>query len=306
MHLSMAIPKEFVGGTYYSSIRPQSAQSRRFNMNYETFQTIIRRVLPRSSIASIKDLGTGGVHQVYLLTLCEDIRLVLRVAPTPYTRALQYERDSLQNQKDVLTILGEENSLPIPRVLHYESCNTTLGSATLLTTYIPGFTLKDLKHTLSAYEQFSLNRQLGIYTRLLNNHRAPTFGTVSKVLDGTGFTSWRDAFLSLLESILRDAENVVILLPYDQIREQMERLSGYLDDITVPRLVAFDLCETENAVLDPSSGTVRGLLGFRRCLFGDPMIAGYFGEDSGISEGFSDGYGECPARIGREKVRSSL
>lgn len=70
----------------------------------------------------------------------------------------------------------------------------------------------------------------------------------------SGTDSWSLSFHALLEGILRDAEDVAVVIPYQRIRWRLGRFRIYLDRVTVPRLVV--LSNTHE------SGTMMGRPGY--------------------------------------------
>ncbi|KAK3375982.1 hypothetical protein B0T24DRAFT_212011 [Lasiosphaeria ovina] len=140
----------------------------------------------------------------------------------------------------------------------------------------------------------------------------------------SGAATWTMAFHSMLESVLRDGEDMAITIPYSAIRRQFQRLSHFLDSVSVPRLVAIDgtnesvilvsepadggsapqtvfttsidtslkgksAVDNKNA-LDESKSNLRvcGLRDWSNCIFGDPLLATVFSE--GPSESFLEGF----------------
>jgi len=127
-----------------------------------------------------------------------------------------------------------------------------------------------------------------MYIRAVSSITAATFGPTHRVLAGAGSPTWREAFLSLLESALRDAEDMLVSIPYDSIRYYVTAQRHLLDAITTSRLVALDAGEPRNVLVDERSRLVVGLLGFGNVVWGDPLMAGVFAQ---ASDGFWEGYG---------------
>ena len=75
--------------------------------------------------------------------------------------------------------------------------------------------------------------------------------------------------MAMLEMLLMDGEDIMVNLPYHQIRETLSRWENYLDDVIEARLVVPGLGEPENTLINRSSNEVSGLLDFGRALWGD-------------------------------------
>ncbi|TLD31237.1 hypothetical protein PspLS_02650 [Pyricularia sp. CBS 133598] len=179
--------------------------------------------------------------------------------------------------------------------------------------------------------------QAGTIVRQLSRMTAPTgqFGPAVAVLGspitggnlnaGEDFrpaaflnnNTWSNAFQSMMEGVLRDAEDMVIHIPYAAIRAQMRRLCRYLDAVTTPRLVLIDAGEPTNLLVrtqgissdDPAhvcaptsvsshqdignqvsvkQSVVVGLVDWSNAYFGDPLFAKVFSRQP--SRSFLDGF----------------
>jgi len=179
-----------------------------------------------------------------------------------------------------------------------------------------------------------IDRQIGALVGSLSLITPPSesFGPVAKVLAHSktttnpkvtlgeaasgGSKGWSEAFRSILEGVLRDAEDVSLLLPYDDIRQHFSRLAWRLDSVVTPRLVVIDAGEETNVLVerspdshDEGSGSrtsattagesgarVSGLRDWSQGIFGDPLFANCF---DAPSEAFKEGWKQ---RVGEEEA----
>ncbi|TLS31334.1 hypothetical protein PpBr36_03087 [Pyricularia pennisetigena] len=197
--------------------------------------------------------------------------------------------------------------------------------------------------------------QAGTIVRQLSRTTAPTgqFGPAVVVLgcpvkDGNASASedhrpaaslnnnnntWSRAFQSMMEDVLRDAEDMVIHIPYATIRTQMRRLCQYLNVVTTPRLVLIDAGEPTNLLvrtrcvsLDDkacastsfsnqqaigSQGLVKqlgvaGLADWSNAYFGDPLFTKTFSRQPSRSflEGFYGSMESADGHFTMEKENS--
>ncbi|KAI6355091.1 hypothetical protein MCOR25_008342 [Pyricularia grisea] len=129
--------------------------------------------------------------------------------------------------------------------------------------------------------------------------------------------TWSSAFQSMMEGVLRDAEDMVIHIPYAAIRAQMRRLCLYLNVVTTPKLVLVDAGEPTNLLVrtrglssddrahvcastsvsgqgtfgNQGSGKqfgVEGLADWSNAYFGDPLFTKAFSRQP--SRSFLDGF----------------
>lgn len=178
-----------------------------------------------------------------------------------------------------------------------------MGSSYLLMSHLPGRRLSELHSYLTTSERNAVDRTLGAYVHTLTTLSATQFGPTHRVFAKKGHSSWREAFFRLLEAALRDAEDMLITVPYDSIRYYFERHAHFLDEVTEPHLVVLSACEPQNVLIDEQTKQVSGLVGFSSVIWGDPLMSG--GIENG-SEAFFEGFGECPSRTGGVKARQLM
>lgn len=272
--------------------------------DFSSIQKVIRNVF-RSSKITVQQAERlqGRLHQVFLTRLADGSSLVLKCPPAYNTRLLRHEKHTLESESRTLETLRQYTQLSVPQIIKYEGQSNTLGSAFLMITHIPGRRLSELSPYLSVSERQVVERTLGAYVRGLTSLSATQFGLTHRVFAKKGHSSWREAFLALLEAVLRDGEDMLVTIPYDSIRYYVSRHTTSLDEVKEARLVALDVCEPQNVLLDANTKKVTGLVGFTNVIWGDPLMSG--GITNG-SEAFFEGFGECPSRTGGVKARQLM
>jgi len=252
----------------------------------------------RSSTRTVRQAERlqSHLHQVYLTRMTDNTCLVLKCPPTRHTRLLRHEKNSLETERKVLETLYEYARLPVfAHVMKYDSKGGPNKSAFLLMSHLPGRPLSDLSAYLSVAEKRAIDRKLGEYVSQLTKLSATQFGSTNRVFSKKGYNTWRDAFVSLLEAVLRDGEDMLVTLPYEHIRSYIAQHAHHLAEVPQPRLVALNVCEPENVLLDPHTKEITGLVGFSNVLWGDPLMSGGIDLDNG-SDAFFEGYGGRPSR----------
>lgn len=215
-----------------------------------------------------------------------------------------------------------------PKLLKHSANNREMAYPYSIFEPTSGAPLSTLSIYLSKTERRSVDKQIGILARDLSRLISPsgTFGLVNRVLsepcaskgvpgskERMDSKTWSEAFNTLLEGILRDGEDMNVLLPYETIRSHYQRLSWHLDAIKTPRLVVLDVSSETNVMVDrirPSSpqsrsgsasprendadaaSTVKltGLRSWAQGVFGDPKLAQCFVD--GPSDAFLDGWSQ--------------
>ena len=211
------------------------------------------------------------LHHVHLLQLSDKSYVVLKISPPATIPLLRHERESLEAEALALKLL-DRSGLPIPSILKYEKNGKLLGSSFLLTTRVEGSVLAVILPTLSRADRIEIERQVSILASTVAQHTSTTFGPMHLVSAQRGYGSWREAFREMLESILKDAEDVLVNLPYSQIREQILRAEAALDCVREARLVILGLGEADTIFVDARTKEITGISDFKQVLWGDPEM----------------------------------
>ncbi|KAI9871319.1 MAG: hypothetical protein M1830_003037 [Pleopsidium flavum] len=256
----------------------------------------------RVTLQSIEEMP-GHLHRLRLLVLSDGSRLVLKLSPPPNQGFLRHERHSLDTAAILLELLRSKTSIQLPQIVKWDGRGKMFGSPFVLTTYTRGTSLRDLLPYMTRSERDSTERQMGRLMAVISCHTSPSFGPVAAVHSGRGFSSWRQAFRCLVESVLRDAEDFLVSLPYPEIREQIERFGSILDDITEARLVVLSGRDPASILLDSRTKEVIGLLDFGNAVWGDTLMLDSFADPS---KAFMEGFGVCLERNGAERIRQLL
>lgn len=237
---------------------------------------------------------------MYLTRLADSNFLVLKCPPAHNVRILRHEKHFLETERTTLETLHEYTHLPVPQVIKHDSQGGELGSPYLMMTYLPGRKLSELSTILTSDERSSIDHTLGSYVGALTALSATQFGMTHRVFAKRGCDTWKEAFLALLEAILRDGEDMLVTVPYDSIRYYIGKSSHFLDEATQPRLVALNVCDPQNVLVNERTKQVTGLVGFSNVIWGDPLMSGGI---AGGSDAFFEGLGERPAQTDGIKAR---
>lgn len=284
-----------------SSSSSASSRSSTTSLAFSSIQKIIRTVFRSSKIEVLQaERLQGQLHQVYLTTLKDGSYLALKCPPPSNVRLLRHEKNLLETERTTLETLHEYTQLPVPQVIKFDIQGGALGSPYLMMSCISGRTLSEIAASLTSSERRNIDRTLGTHVKALTALTATQFGMTHRVFAKKGCNTWREAFLALLEAILRDAEDMLVTIPYDSIRYYIGKSSRYLDDVTQSRLVALHACAPQNVLINERTKQVAGLVGFSNVIWGDSLMSGGIADGS---DAFFEGLGECPARVGSVKAR---
>ncbi|KAL8674289.1 MAG: hypothetical protein Q9168_001282 [Polycauliona sp. 1 TL-2023] len=243
--------------------------------NFPRLQEMLQQTMLGPSMAIVQvDVLPDRLHSVNVIHLSNGSRLVLKTGPSPIVPLLRYERSLLGNEAHAFQILARSD-LPIPRILKHDPSGTQLNSPFLLSTFVPGEPFDQVQKLMKPSEQADVERQVRFLIAAIGQHVpsvADTYGPLAMASSRHRCRTWREAFLSMLESVLMDAEDLLINLPYAQIRMEVAGSDQVLDDVREARLVVPGLTEPRNVLVDRNTNTVTGLLDFGRALWGDWQI----------------------------------
>ncbi|KAL3426210.1 hypothetical protein PVAG01_03002 [Phlyctema vagabunda] len=263
--------------------------------------------------------------------MSDDRQFLLSFAPSLTVRLLRQEATLLSSEATLVHFIANskrETSVVdrasgssqypqlsdlIPKLLKHSSNNREMAYPYSIFEPTAGAPLSTLSIYLSLSERRVVDKQVGSMARALASLTSPsgTFGVVSKVLqdpfpsgvptvEPTGAKTWPAAFNSLLEGILRDGEDMSVLLPYEVIRSHYQRLAWRLEVVTLPRLTVLDAgtdmnvmvereVETSDAPAQTRTARLTGLRSWSQGCFGDPLLSSCWEEPS---EGFLEGWRE--------------
>ncbi|KAJ3468404.1 hypothetical protein MRS44_002469 [Fusarium solani] len=164
----------------------------------------------------------------------------------------------------------------LPILVRHESTGGGLAVEYNLSRPSRGAAVSALSKPLTRRERRIVDFQVGQLLRRISTQVSPTrrFGIAADVLsvppsvvhnpsrrlegglhESRGAESWRVAFHNLMEAILRDGEDLTIMLNYTTIRRHFYRFEHLLDAVTEPRLVVLDAGEDSNTlVIRPGDG----------------------------------------------------
>jgi hypothetical protein len=270
-----------------------------------TFEKLLKNIYQGNKIP-LRDAERlrGHLHRIYLLRSLAGYAYILKCAPLRHARILRHEQKSLETEGRVLDLIRASCQIPIPQNIGNDSSNrNVIHSPYILQNYIPGRLLSSMEQYLSAPERENIDRTLGGCIRSISSIRNNTFGPVHRVYAGSGHSTWREAFLSMLESVLRDCEDFLVSLPYDSIRYYTSTQAQALDAIQEAQLVPLDAGTAQNVLLDEQTRQISGLLGFSHVVWGDPQLASCFKD---ASTAFWEGYGTRAVGDDSEWTRQML
>lgn len=283
------------------------------DVNLDRLHRLVLRTSPRrrSLIKRVEPVPGRHLNQLHIVRLLDDTRMVLKSRPLPSVRLLRHEHDQLEIDAQLLHLVAAKTSVPVPALLCFdrEAFISTFATASgaLLMSYKNGPSLASASKSLKPSTRCRIDYIVGTHIKAITKIRGPAFGPVFADPERAGselFTSWKASFTSLMESALRDAEDMFVSIPYSDIRALLQAHSWSLDEIETPFLVPLEAGLPANVLIDEQNESVIAMLGLGgNAIFGDPMLAAVFIEPS---EAFWEGFGRRRSYTNGEKTRTAL
>lgn len=236
------------------------------------------------SILSSIELSDGWANSAYSIELEDGRQVVLKARPPATTQFMRSEVDTMRTEVMAMSQLAGMEGLPIPRIYCYDDSLTIVPVEYYIMERLEGTPYNKVKGSLPEKERESIENQLGVMSRLINQVKGERFGFYL----GTHHSSWKDAFREMIFGVLEDGEDAQVTLPisYSELQQKIELQLGVLDDVKEPQLVHWDLWDGNIFVKD---GKITGIIDFERALWGDPLMEMYFGRFN-PSPSFRQGY----------------
>ncbi|WP_306324456.1 phosphotransferase family protein [Streptomyces venezuelae] len=241
----------------------------------------------------IGELGDGCFNVAYRIRLRAGEQVVLKIAPPPDVEVMTYERDAMAVELAALRLIRRHTKVPVPVVDFSDRSHELCDADYFFMTYVDADNLHAVRGALTRSQIDAYDEALGAITRELNGIPVAAFGPLAGPCEST----WRAAFLRMVEEVLGDGERrgVDLRHGYDVIREVVAAHADALDEVTEPRFVEWDLWPGNCMV---RGGRIVAILDHERAFYGDPLMefgfAGSGSSASGDSTAFIRGYGRRP------------
>lgn len=252
------------------------------------------------------ELTQGLFNAVYRVRLQDGRDVVAKIGPSGTTPVLTYERDLVRNELAAMEVVRNRSAVPIPRVDFVDTSRDICDGDWYFMQYIDAENFgRLLEHgEMPSATSSTLHEMLGTVNKELNAIVGPRFGPIT----GSGFSSWRDAFLVLITDLLDDAARTRVDLGWDAeaILSVVIAHSRVLGDVLEPRLVHWDLWPSNVMIRDSK---IVAVIDHERAVYADPLMeAGFLGDELpifGDAPAFQRGYG-LHVRSDSERTRRRL
>ncbi|MFC5471808.1 phosphotransferase family protein [Cohnella suwonensis] len=227
------------------------------------------KAFPGLTAIRINELTEGFFNAAYLIELSDGKEVVLKIAPPADAIIMSHEKNMMDSEARSIRMVAEKTDVPVASVLFYDASHEICEAEYFFIEKLPGASYHSLSNELSDSAKEQIDYQIGQYNARINGIVGERFGYFGQA-DKQGLI-WFDVFKSMLQDAIRDADALHIDLQCDTrvLMELLERDKAYLDEVTEPRLVHWDLW-AGNVFIE--QGTVTGFIDFERCLWADVFM----------------------------------
>jgi aminoglycoside phosphotransferase (APT) family kinase protein len=219
------------------------------------------------ALQSLQVIKGGYFASVYAATLENGLKVIIKTTPEDQFN-MTYEKHLIYAEYAALQLLAREQ-LSVPKVIAFDASRQFLEHPFLLLEFIEGITYDKVKATLPAESQAEIEQKIGQMLQKIHRIKGTGFGAIAP--DAVRFTTWREAFLTMLHSVLEDGQKKNVPLPCnpDLLEQQILEVAGVLEIVTEPQLVLFDLWDGNVMIKD---NHLSGIFDLERALWADPLL----------------------------------
>lgn len=240
-------------------------------ISQKNIEKIITKAFKNSvSILNIAELIDGYFNSSYKITLNNNLKIVLKIAPKSNINVLTYEKNIMRNEVIVNSLLSKNNPF-IPEILYYDNSLKLIECEYFIMNYIEGIPLNKLKKTLNSKNLKSIYSQLGHYTKKINSIENNFFGDISN--KEKQYNNWFECFYSMINDLFSDANKIQLTLFISKY-EALEKIIKYKNELKKVKkasLVHKDLWDG-NIFINPNTFEIEGIIDTERALYADYLL----------------------------------
>lgn len=222
-------------------------------------------------LQDIIELTGGFYNTAYMISFKDGQKAVLKVSPMKDLKVMRYEKNLMKTEVFVLDKMRSIKGVSVPRVLYYDRSGEITDNEFLFMEFLDGVPLNKIREELTEEQYNTISSDLAEVAKNINRIEGEYFGYISQ--ENKRFTTWFEAFFCMIKELLDDAEEVGVLLPFEnnKLYSMINEQRDVLNQVKKPLLVHKDLWEG-NILVDPKTFKITGILDCERAIFGDTLL----------------------------------
>lgn len=234
---------------------------------------------------------TEGYYNVAYEVIHGDTSMILKITPAKNAKIMTYEQNIMEAEVMAMQKIKKETRVPVPEIIFYDNKHDLCEVDYFFMEKLNGKSLSFARKEGMPDEEYEkVTTQLGAYCRELNEVKGNKFGYFASTIGDSD--NYRDSFLKMIQSVLKDGEAIDISIgySYDRMYQLIEDASRELTGIVTPCFVHWDLWDGNVFIKD---GKIEGLIDFERAMWAEPLMEYYFrGHTAENNKFFLQGFGE--------------
>lgn len=240
----------------------------RKSLTNDQILTLCQRGFREVQIESIHELGGGTFNTTYHITLADQRKMILRIAP-PHTDDTYWDEAFLIRREHAMQPFFAPVAALMPKTLLVDFTQQLIGRDYMFQTFIEGERWDDVMDELTYEENNLLWEQFGRIVKHIHNVNGETFGIPRP---GFEFPLWSQTVINRLERTLQSAKYYQLDIPYlASVLDLIHANPEQLDEIKIPCLLHGDLWSFNILISRESKPSIVGILDADRSWWGEPM-----------------------------------
>lgn len=237
--------------------------------SFETINAMAAKAFDGMQAVKVTELKEGFFNVAYSVTLSDGEEVILKIAPPPHSLFMTHEKNIMYAEVECMKLVKSRTNVPVAEVLSYDRSHTLCSSDYFFMSKIDGRSLNTISDELSDEEKAEIHYQIGELNSAINRITGEKFGYFAQE-DKQG-DNWYSVFSSIISDAVHDAKamKIDIGVEYGAIRELLAKFQPSFKEVTVPKLIHWDLWEGNVFIKDKK---ITGFIDFERCLWADELM----------------------------------
>lgn len=238
------------------------------NVDENIILRMVNKAFPTEVVKEIVELTEGFFNIAFKIVL-ENKNIILKIAPPLDTEVMTYEENIMWSEVNVMKMIDEKTSIPIPKILYYDNSHTICKSDYFFMDMLQGSSFSRIINNMSKEEKDKIYFEIGQYTKMINNIKNDKFGYYGQKEKQT--KNWYTTFKEMIMDTYSDAKrkNIIIPVSQEEILRLLEQDKKSFDSVHIAKLVHWDIWAGNVFV---KNNTIEGIIDFERCLWADELM----------------------------------
>lgn len=274
--------------------------------NVQSFDTIAK--MTRAAFGcdisedTVSELSGGLCNIVYCVTLPDETKTVLKIAPRNEENCLAYEHNMLQDEVWAMRLIAEKTTVKLPKVLFYDDSCSICNSPYFFMEFIDGKNLMSVDSELSEEQKDEIYKTIANWAKQMNAITGDFYGY--PFIPELRAPSNEEFIVKYTKLLFEDARRVNSNLEHIGINELENLLlsqTSVMNTASKPSFIHWDLWAGNMIIRD---GKIIGIIDFERALFCDYLFEDMFSGPGWVRDEFFKAYGKTEFSRD-EKLRKS-